>query len=126
MTWGGFNPSMRKFIGVLSAIILACGCASHQSPGPKTAQPKSGPGKPVVTPDFRPVGKVVSVVPDGRFVVIGFAPGDVPKPETRLNIYHNGLKMAEVKVDAKWRMDNNVAADIVTGEVQVGDEARPD
>ena len=49
----------------------------------------------------------------------------MPKTEARLNVYHNGLKAAVVKVDGKWQLGNDTAADIVTGEVQVGDEVRP-
>ena len=50
----------------------------------------------------------------------------MPKPEERLHVYRNGLKVAEVKVDAKWQTDNNAVADIVEGDVQAGDEARHD
>lgn len=117
---------MRKFIGILSCAILLAGCASNKSATAKQGQPKPVPGKPVVTPDFRPVGKVARVNLDGRFVVISFSPGDVPKPEERLNIYRNGLKVAEVKVDGRWQTGNNTVADIVQGDVQVGDEARQD
>lgn len=121
-----FNCAMRKFIGILSCAILLAGCASNKSATAKQGQPKPVPGKPVVTPDFRPVGKVARVNLDGRFVVISFSPGDVPKPEERLNIYRNGLKVAEVKVDGRWQTGNNTVADIVQGDVQVGDEARQD
>jgi len=117
---------MRKLIGILCCAILLAGCASHKSPAPKPGQPKPPASKPVITPDFRPVGKVASVNRDGRFVIISFSPGDMPKPEERLNVYHNGLKVAEVKVDGKWQTDNNTVADIVEGQVQVGDEARQD
>jgi hypothetical protein len=48
----------------------------------------------------------------------------MPKTEAPLNVYRNGLKVAEVNVDPRWQNDNNVVADILTGEVQVGDEAR--
>jgi hypothetical protein len=116
---------MRKYIGILSCVILLAGCASHKTTSPKPGPPKSAAHKPVITPDFRPVGKVARVNPDGKFVVISFPPGDLPKPEEVLNVYHNGLKAAEVKVDGRWQANNNLVADIVAGEVQVGDEARP-
>ena len=48
----------------------------------------------------------------------------MPKPDELLNVYRNGLKVAEVKVDGQWQTDNNLVADIVTGEVQAGDKAR--
>ena len=117
---------MRKIIGMLGCAVLLAGCASHKSPAPKPDQPKAVPAKAVITPDLRPVGKVAKVNQDGRFVVLSYAPGQVPQPEAHLNIYHHGLKVAEVKVDAKWQTDNNAVADILVGEVQVGDEARQD
>jgi len=119
-----FNCAMRKFIGILSCAILLAGCASNPSATPKQGQQKPVPNKPVVTPDFRPVGKVARVNKEGRFVVISFPPGQMPKTEAPLNVYRNGLKVAEVNVDPRWQNDNNVVADILTGEVQVGDEAR--
>jgi hypothetical protein len=118
-----FNPSMRKLIGILCGALLLAGCA-HKHPAPNPTQPKQAPPKPVITPDFQPVGKVTRVDLDGRFVIISFSPDQMPKSEERLNIYHNGLKVAEVKVDGKWQRDNNTVADIVTGDVQAGDEAR--
>ena len=60
----------------------------------------------------------------GRFVVITFSPGELPKPDARLNVYRTGLKVAEVKVDGQWQSDNNTVADILQGNVQPGDEAR--
>ncbi len=117
---------MPKLIGILCCALLLAGCASRPSPAPKSEPPKPAANKPVITPDFRPVGKVARVNLDGRFVILSFSPGHVPKPEERLHVYRNGLKVAEVKVDAKWQTDDNAAADIVEGDVQVGDEARQD
>jgi uncharacterized lipoprotein YajG len=115
---------MRKFIGILSCAILLAGCASNKSTAPKNGPQKPAASQPVVTPDFRPVGKVARVNSGGRFVVINFPPGQVPQTEALLNVYRGGLKVAEVRVDARWQNDNNTVADILTGEVQVGDEAR--
>ena len=115
---------MQKFIGILSCAILLAGCAGPKSTPAKPGPPKPAPGKAVITPDFRPVGKVARVNADGRFVVISFPPGEVPKPDELLNVYRDGLKVAEVKMDGKWQNGNNLVADMVTGEVQAGDEAR--
>ena len=125
-TAGVFNSPMHKFIRILSCAILLAGCASPQTTAPKGSQAKPAPAKPIITPDFRPVGKVAMVNPDGRFVVLSFPPGEAPKPEALLNVYRNGLKVAEVKVDGKYQNGNNLVADIITGEVHAGDEARQD
>jgi PBP1b-binding outer membrane lipoprotein LpoB len=120
---GVFNAAMRKYLAILFCAMLCAGCAGDKPTGPKkTAKP--GPNKPVVTPDFRSVGKVTRVSAEGRFVVVNFPPGQMPEPDALLNVYRNGLKVAEVKVDGKWQRDNNSVADIITGDVQAGDEAR--
>jgi PBP1b-binding outer membrane lipoprotein LpoB len=115
---------MRKLIGILSCAILLAGCAGPASTTPKPDPRKPAPNKPVITPDFRLVGKVARVDLDGRFVVISFSLGQTPTAEERLNVYRNGLKVAEVKVDGRWQDGNNTVADILSGDVQAGDEAR--
>jgi hypothetical protein len=117
---------MRKFIEMLCCALLLAGCAGPKSTAPKPDQPKPVTNRPTITPDFRPVGKVASVNLDSRFVVINYSPGEMPQADARLSIYHNGLKAAEVKVDSRARRDNNIVADILTGDVQTGDEARQD
>jgi hypothetical protein len=121
---GGFNGAMQKIIGILCCAILLAGCASRKPSAPKTEASKPAAIKPVVTPDFRPVGKVALVDTAGQSVVITYSPGELPRADARLNIYHNGLKVAEVKVDGQWQGGNNTVADIITGNVQLGDEAR--
>jgi hypothetical protein len=116
---------MKKSIGVFCCALLFAGCASRHPAASTSDKTKPVSTKPVVTPDFQTVGKVARVNPDGRFVILTFSPGDLPKPDERLNIYRKGLKVAEVKMDSKWQDNsNNAAADILEGDVQVGDEAR--
>ena len=115
---------MRRLTGALCCVLLACGCASHKPPPPKTAVSEPVNSKPVVTPDRHLIGTVALVDTDGRFIIINFPPGPMPKQDDRLSIYHAGLKVADVKVDAKNQGDNNTVADIVAGEVHIGDEAR--
>jgi hypothetical protein len=117
---------MRNSIRFLCCAILLAGCATHNSTATKPDTQQSASVKPVVTPDFRPVGKVALVNADGRFVIITYSPGELPKPDARLSIYRDNLKVAEVKVDGQRQMGNNTAADILTGNVLVGDEARQD
>lgn len=58
-----------------------------------------------------------------HFVVMTFSPGEVPAIGNTLNVYRKGEKIGEVKVTGPQR-DNNTVADIVTGELLVGDEVR--
>jgi hypothetical protein len=59
----------------------------------------------------------------GRFVVLSFPVGRMPRLDQTLFLYRNGLKVAEVKVTGPQR-DNNVVADIISGDAQAGDEVR--
>ena len=100
--------------------MLAAGCAHHPKPGKPTAgvAPHT-----IVTPDNSLTARVVSYNAAGRFVVLGFPPGRMPKLEQSLFLYRDGLKVGEVKITGPQR-DNNIVADLVTGETQVGDEVR--
>jgi sulfur relay (sulfurtransferase) complex TusBCD TusD component (DsrE family) len=66
---------------------------------------------------------VVSYNAAGRFVVLSFPPGLMPKLEQSLFLYRDGMKVGEVKVTGPQR-ENNIVADLVTGEAQVGSEVR--
>ena len=77
----------------------------------------------IVTPAQTSAAYVLLVNDSGRFVVLNFPGGQVPAEGKILDIYRNGLKTAEVKI-SKFRQENNVTADILTGEVRKGDEAR--
>jgi len=69
------------------------------------------------------MAKVVSYNSVGRFVVLNFPIGQSPKMDQTVFIYRNGLKVGELKVTGPQR-DNNIVADLVSGEARVGDEAR--
>lgn len=58
-----------------------------------------------------------------RFVVLNFPIGEVAPRGQRLNVYRNGLKVAEVQVTGPQR-ENNTVADILTGSPEVNDEVR--
>ena len=77
----------------------------------------------IVTPENAPVGKVALVNSAARFVVLNFPLGKMAAAEQRLNLYRRGLKVGEVKVTGPAREDN-IVADLVAGEAEVGDEAR--
>jgi hypothetical protein len=91
--------------------------APSQTSPPKTNQSVT------VTPVRSAHGKVAFVNAAGRYVVLTFPIGTVPGLEQKLNVYRQGLKVAEIKVSGPQR-DFNTAADILVGECQVGDEVR--
>ena len=140
---------MRKLIFCLVPLLVTTsGCAlwnkvtgKKSAQTPKTAAPTAAaappgptfapvPGAPpatnqklIVTPDSTLAGKVARVETGARFVVLSFPVGHLPVMEQRLNLYRNGLKAGEIKVTGP-QLDENVVADIVAGDAQVGDEAR--
>lgn len=122
---------MRNAIGLgfLGAALLLAGCAHHKpaaqpappvSPAPETSKAVA---KPVIKPDLQVTGQIAMVNAQAHFVVINFPPGPVPQPGQHLNVYRNGQKVGEVAVTGPQR-EYDTVADIVTGDIQVHDEAR--
>ena len=132
---------MRKLVCVFVSGAMLAGCATpswlayHPLPHAHPADdatptsppaPTNAPAEPpkfIVTPVTTPTGKVVHVNETARFAVLNFPVGMMPGMESRLNVYRHGLKVGEVKVTGP-QQDDNTVADILTGEVQVGDELR--
>jgi uncharacterized protein YceK len=77
----------------------------------------------IVTPDTSLLAKVVAANDVGRFVIVGFPNNQVPKLQQSLFLYRAGLKVAEVKVTGP-QSDNNIVADLVSGDAKVGDTVR--
>lgn len=94
------------------------------TPAQQPAQtPVTPPSHAVVTPDNSLSGKVVTYNSVGRFVVLRFPVGQLPKNGQALFVYRGGLKVGELKISGEQR-DNFVVADIVNGEAQPGDDVR--
>ena len=84
---------------------------------------KARPTGPIVTPDITAAAKVIAVNTVGRFVVLNFPGGQLPKTEQTLFLYRDGLKVAELRVTGP-QSENHTVADIVSGEAQVSDSVR--
>ena len=76
-----------------------------------------------VTQELLLVGKVVSVNPTARFVVINYPLGSMPPIGRRLSAFRQGVKMGEVRITGPQR-DDNIVGDITAGSATVGDEVR--
>jgi hypothetical protein len=105
---------------LLTAGILVSGCASHK---PKSSAPAPKADSVIITPDTSLSAKVVRYNSVGRYVVLSFPIGQMPKANQAFSLYRDGLKVGEIKIDT-WQRDNFAVADLVTGEAQAGDEAR--
>ena len=117
------TASTMKISPVFLALVLALatsGCAlfHHKTETSKPAA-RAKPA-PIITPDFSLAAKVVSVNTIGRFVVLSFPASLMPRVDQTLFLYRAGLKTAEVRVTGP-QQDNNIVADLVSGDAEVGD-----
>lgn len=120
----------------LALALAAAGCATRQRgydiserlPPVAAGSAAESPKAPavIVTPATGNRGRITSVNPTARHVVVSYPLG-IPLPfvDQKLFVYRAGLKVAELKV-SKERIDVNLVADITSGECRTGDEVRPD
>lgn len=116
----------RFSFGLLLAGFIAAGCAHQHAAATKNqagATAGSTNSEPIVTPDTSLTAKVVRYNSVGRFVVLSFPVGQMPQPGQTLFLYRAGMKVGAVQVDPQHQ-DNDVVADITSGDAQVGDEVR--
>jgi len=59
----------------------------------------------------------------GRFVVLSFPLGQIPQIGQTLSVYRAGLKVGEVKITGP-QQDNDIVADLTTGDAEAGDDVR--
>jgi hypothetical protein len=112
-----------KWFALLNCAVagmLLAGCTYFKS---KPADHAAAPAPAIVTPDNSLAGKVISYNSAGRFVVLNFPSRQMPKMDSRLFLYRTGLKVAEVKVTGPQN-DDNIVADLVSGDAQTGDDVR--
>jgi hypothetical protein len=117
-------------------LVAAAGCARKQaafmplpegSPqgvsGVRPTLPPAENHKLIITPEEGFMGKVARVNQEDHFVVVTFPADRMPPLELRLNLYRRGLRVGEVKITGP-QLDDDVDADLLTGDAEVGDEVR--
>ena len=115
---------LKIFVPVFAGLLAsATGGCFWEHPQPADAKPATTAPKAIVTPDYSLAAKVISVNTVGRFVVLSFPTRQLPNVDQTMFLYRDGLKVAEVRVTGP-QQDNNIVADIVSGEAQVGDTVR--
>ena len=117
-----------RIVSLICVSLVLCGCwgkrHSKDNPGSMAGTfDESGKKKLIVTQENSLIGKVALVNLTARFVVLNFPVGRLPLIDQRLNLYRGGLKVGEVKVTGP-QYDDNVVADLVAGESEVGDQVR--
>ena len=80
-------------------------------------------GAALVTPVNVLSAKVITYNEAGRFVLLSFPVGQMPANEQMMAIHRDGKKVGEVKITGP-RRDQNIVADLVSGEAQPGDDVR--
>ena len=115
----------RYAAGVLKWLtaIVALGLAGCALPGKWGGVPKAGGGTIVTPAAFRVEGKVVRTNSRLNFVVLDFSLQGLPSVGQQFAIYRLGKKVGQVRVSGPaW--DTYAVADIVEGEIWMGDEAK--
>jgi len=120
-----FAPAMRmiKTLVPLAIAMLMAACSSTKDA--KFADLPDGPStsNPVVKPANAISGKVVSYNRVGRFAVLNFPVTQMPAVGQTLPLFRDGFKVGEVKITGP-KKDDNIIADLLKGEAQVGDQVR--
>ncbi len=114
-----------RLILMLLLVITLSGCGGGKRAGsPADPAAKTGTGSSgFATLDTTLSGKVISINPASRYVVLNFPIGHLPHLDQRLNVWRNGMKVGLLKVTGPQK-DDIIVADIVEGEAAVGDQAR--
>jgi len=114
---------MRVALILLAAILFLTPGCSRKSRKPASFQNVQSPTGVLIAPSRVLVGRIVRVNPQARFVVINFPLGQIPSVDHRFNVYREGIKVGEVKITGPQREDN-IVADLLSGEANVGDNVR--
>jgi hypothetical protein len=112
---------MKFLLPLMIVALLATGCIFRRAK-PAVAPAATAP-QTIVTPDNSLTAKVALYNADGRYLVLSFPVGQMPKMDQTLFLYREGLKVGEVKITGPQN-ENNIVADLVTGDAQSGDEVR--
>lgn len=114
---------MRFRPRLLVLMLLASGCRNLPPPEPVKPVVKPAPVR-LVRPLDGQVGQVLTVNPRLRFVVLDYSLSSLPVLGDELNLWRGPSIVGRLKVSGPI-LNTTAVADIVSGEPQVGDLARP-
>ena len=107
---------IRRNVILFAACLLLTACSAT---GPANW---GQPLRPGLVVDERLRGRIATFNHTGQFVVVDFNVGAIPPLRSRLNVYRDDTSVGMIQLTGPVR-DNLVAADIISGEVAVGDAA---
>jgi hypothetical protein len=109
----------------MALVAMTVGCSSPGATARTRSSVGGEPGRVAPAPaQFGPApAKIISVNPELRFVVIDFSSRVMPPAGTRLNVYRGDTQIGMVRVTEPTRAQL-ATADILQGEIHVGDDAR--
>ena len=104
------------------ATVLVSGCLGSGAPAPSASPATHASAGLEPVPLETDGGKIASVNSELGFVVVDFASQPMPAVGTRLNVYRGHIRVGTVRITEPVRAPL-ATADIVEGDVRVGDEA---
>ncbi|MDW8310305.1 MAG: hypothetical protein RMK20_13105 [Verrucomicrobiales bacterium] len=122
--------NIRHGLALVMTLLVCGGCALWPGRSGRARSDAAWPsesGAPAAATTVVPVtaltGKVARYNEAGRFAVLEFPIGQMPRLEQRLFVYRDGQKVGELKVTGPQR-DEHIVADVLAGQAQPGDEVR--
>ena len=120
------SPAVKRAAAAgCAAAVLFSGCLGSGTtvPARTTVKPGNVPLEPSPAQFGAAAAKIVSVNSDLGFVVVDFASRTVPTVGTQVSVYRGDKRIGAVRITEPVHTPL-ATADIVEGEVRVGDEAR--
>ena len=108
---------------------MALGCKSARTSSPDDlgsvteSVRRAAMNKETATPAAQVIGKIALVNAQLRYVILDFGTTRLPKSGQRFAIYRASEKVGQIRTSNE-ASGTNVAADIILGDLQVGDEVR--
>lgn len=129
----------RRMVTLFGGLVVLAACQSPpsgrsaSSPAPTVAPQggasgsavKSPPGNPQPEPIREIRGRILNRNDQARFVVIELIFSPVPELGRKLSVIRDGAKVGELRT-SRWSRGDLVAADIIEGDAQPGDEIKAD
>jgi hypothetical protein len=121
---------MRSLVVIVAGLVLLLGCKSPENVFSSDSQQSQlrdnldeNPSQRIELATDAVFGTVLRVLNESRFVVVEFTLRGMPGIGQELNVYRESFKVAEIRITGPAR-STNIAADIIAGQVRVGDVVR--